>query len=59
LYDLETDPTETGGGGEGLGLGTRKRLLLAAREHVEKTVSGRDGEVRLRARLRDVRDEMR
>ena len=58
LYDLEADPAEMRPGTEGPALGTRKRLLQAAHEHVEKTVSARDSVLRLRARLRDLRCEM-
>lgn len=62
LYDLGKDPAETGSDGEACGDGVRKRLLLAVREHMEKAVSGRDGELlqrtRLRARLRDIRSQI-
>jgi arylsulfatase A-like enzyme len=57
VYDLETDPAETHPNVGGPALENRKRLLQAAREHMEKTVSGRDGALRLRARLRDLRYE--
>ncbi len=57
VYDLEADPAETQPRGDGLGFETRKRLLLAAFEHMKKTVSGRDGVLRLGARLRDLRHE--
>jgi len=58
VYDLEADPAEMGPSTDGPALATRKRLLHAAREHVEKTVSARDPVMRLRARLRDLRCEM-
>jgi len=58
VYDLEADPAEMRPGTEGPALGTRKRLLQAAHEHMEKTVSARDPVMRLRARLRDLRCEM-
>jgi arylsulfatase A-like enzyme len=58
VYDLEADPAETHPSVDGLGFETRKRLLQAAREHMERTVSGRDGGLRLRARLRDLRYEI-
>jgi arylsulfatase A-like enzyme len=58
MYDLEADPAETHPSVDGLGFETRKRLLQAAREHMERTVSGRDGGLRLRARLRDLRYEI-
>jgi arylsulfatase A-like enzyme len=57
VYDLEADPGEMHPGVEGLGFETRKRLLQAAREHIEKTASQRDPLMRLRARLRDLRSE--
>jgi arylsulfatase A-like enzyme len=58
VYDLEADPAEMCPGVNGLGFETRKRLLEAAREHMEKTVSARDPVMRLRARLRDLRCEI-
>ena len=58
VYDLETDPEEIRPSGGGIALETRKRLLQSAREHMEKTVSARDGTMRLRARLRDLRYEI-
>ena len=58
MYDLEADPAETHPGIDGPGFETRKRLLQAAREHIEKTVSTRDAVMRLRAQLRDLRYEM-
>ena len=58
MYDLEADPAEMRPGTEGPALGTRKRLLQAAHEHMEKTASARDPMMRLRARLRDLRCEM-
>lgn len=57
VYDLEADPGETHPGVDGLEFETRKRLLLAAREHLERTIADRDGVMRLRARLRDLRCE--
>ncbi len=57
VYDLETDPAESDRSGAGLAAGTRKRLLLAAREHMEKAISTKDGKMRLRARLRDLRSD--
>jgi arylsulfatase A-like enzyme len=57
VYDLEADPAETQPRGDGLGFETRKRLLLAAFEHMKKTVSDRDSVLRLGARLRDLRHE--
>jgi len=58
VYDLEADPAETRPSTDGPALETRKRLLQAAHEHVEKTVSARDPVMRLRARLRDLRCEI-
>jgi arylsulfatase A-like enzyme len=58
MYDLEADPVETRPSADGPALETRKRLLQAAHEHVEKTVSARDPVMRLRARLRDLRCEI-
>jgi len=57
VYDLEADPAETRPSTDGPALETRKRLLQAAREHIERTVSVRDPEIWLRARLRDLRLE--
>jgi len=39
VYDLEADPAEIASRHRRAALGTRKRLLQAAHEHVEKTVS--------------------
>lgn len=58
VYDLEADPAETRSSTGGPVLETRKRLLQAAHEHIEKTVSARDPVMRLRARLRDLRCEI-
>jgi arylsulfatase A-like enzyme len=58
LYDLEADPAEMRPITDGPPLETRKRLLQAAHEHMEKTVSARDPVMRLRARLRDLRCEV-
>ncbi len=55
VYDLEADPAEMRPSTDGPALETRKRLLQAAREHMERTVSARDPVMRLRARLRDLR----
>ena len=58
VYDLEADPTEMRPSTDGPALETRKRLLQAACEHMERTVSTRDPVMRLRARLRDLRCEI-
>jgi arylsulfatase A-like enzyme len=57
VYDLEADPGEMHPRVEEPGFETRRRLLQAAREHIEKTVSDRDPVMRLRAQLRDLRSE--
>jgi arylsulfatase A-like enzyme len=57
VYDLEADPAEMHPGVGGLGFETRKRLLQAAREHIERTVSARDAVMRMQARLRALRLE--
>ena len=57
VYDLEADPAETRPITDGPALETRKRLLQAAREHLERTVSARDPLMALQARLRDLRLE--
>jgi arylsulfatase A-like enzyme len=54
VYDLEADPGERKRISDELAIETRKRLLRAAREHLQKTVAARDPEMRLRARLRDL-----
>jgi len=58
VYDLEADPAEMRPSTDGPALETRKRLLQAACEHMERTVSARDPMMRLRARLRDLRCEI-
>ncbi len=58
MYDLEADPAETHPSVAGPALAARRRLLQAAREHLEKTVTGRDTVMGLRARLRDLRCEI-
>jgi hypothetical protein len=57
VYDLEADPAETRPSTDGPALETRKRLLQAAREHMERTVSAQDPVMWLQARLRDLRLE--
>lgn len=57
VYDLQEDPSETRPSTDGSALETRKRLLQAAREHIERTRSARDSVMWLRARLRDLRLE--
>jgi len=58
VYDLDADPAEAQPSAAGPALEARKRLLQAAREHLERTVTGRDGMARLRARLRELRCEI-
>jgi arylsulfatase A-like enzyme len=58
MYDLEVDPAEMHPGGDGAAFEARKRLLLAAFEHMERTLPARDSVMRLRARLRDLRCEI-
>jgi arylsulfatase A-like enzyme len=58
VYDLEADPAETRPSADGPALGTRKRLLQAAREHMERTVSDQDVAMQLRGRLRGLRCEI-
>ena len=58
VYDLEADPGEAHSAADGLDIETRKRLLQAARDHMEKTVSARNSVMRLQARLRDLRCEI-
>ncbi len=54
----KADPAETHPSVAGPALAARRRLLQAAREHLEKTVTGRDTVMGLRARLRDLRCEI-
>jgi arylsulfatase A-like enzyme len=58
VYDLEVDPAEMRPSSDGPAPEIRKRLLQAAREHMERTVSGADAVLRLRARVRDLRPEI-
>lgn len=58
VYDLEADPGEMHPVAAGLATEARKRLLQAARAHLEKTLSARDSTLRLQARLRDLRCEI-
>jgi arylsulfatase A-like enzyme len=57
VYDLEADPAEMHPGVAGAALEARKRLLQAAREYLARTVRARDGGMRLRARLHELRSE--
>jgi arylsulfatase A-like enzyme len=58
VYNLEADPGETHSVPITLVIPARKRLLRAAYEHMQRTVSARDPALRLQARLRDVRLEL-
>ena len=58
VYDLEADPGETHPLSDRPASEARKRLLRAAREHLAKTVSARDPELRLQAQLRALRLEL-
>jgi arylsulfatase A-like enzyme len=58
VYDLEANPAETHPSTDGPALETRKPLLRAACEHLQKTVAVRDPVLRLQARLRDLRLEL-
>ncbi len=57
FYDLEVDPAEIHPNSDGIALETRKQLLEAACDHMQKMTSRRDVTSRLRARLRDLRLE--
>jgi hypothetical protein len=57
LYNLEADSGERHPIPDRLAIAARKRLLRAACEHVQKTLSARDPVLRLQARLRDLRRE--
>ena len=63
VYDLESDPAEMHPYVDGPGINlsgseVRKRLLHVACEHLGESVSARDVEMRLRARLHDLRCEI-
>jgi arylsulfatase A-like enzyme len=58
VYDLEADPAELHPNGAWQAIGPRKQLLLAASEFVHRTTGRPDMKLRLRARLRDLREEM-
>jgi arylsulfatase A-like enzyme len=58
IYNLEADPGEAHPLGHRHAIQARKRLLRAACEHIAKTVSGKDPELRLQVRLRALRSEI-
>jgi len=58
VYNLEADPGEMHPVPNRLAVTARKRLLRAACEHLQRTVSARDAALRLQARLRDLRLEL-
>lgn len=55
IYDLEIDPLEMHPCGNGPGFDARRKLLHAAHDHLQRTVSELDREMRLAARLRHLR----
>ncbi len=57
LFDLQMDPQEKAPLPVGHAPEVRQRLLLAALDHVKRSLSERDPSLRLRARLRDLRLE--
>jgi arylsulfatase A-like enzyme len=57
LFDLQNDPAEQRPLPEGAEKSIRRRLLERARCHLAESLQSRDPEIRLRARLRDVRLE--
>jgi arylsulfatase A-like enzyme len=57
VFDLEADPGERRPLPEGAEKPVRKRLLERARDHIHESVQSRDPELRLGARLRDLRLE--
>jgi arylsulfatase A-like enzyme len=57
LYDLEADPGEHAPLAPTAQMAVRRRLLEAAREHLQRTSGQRDQRMSLRARVRDLRLE--
>lgn len=57
LYDLETDPSETRPLPQSAERSTRRRLLEAAHQHLQRSVSDRNPIARLSSRLRELRLE--
>jgi arylsulfatase A-like enzyme len=57
LYDLEADPKEQNPLSHSAEKPVRRRLLQAARTHLQASIEGRDPGVRLQARLRDLQLE--
>jgi arylsulfatase A-like enzyme len=57
LYDLEADPGEQVPLAPTAQLAVRRRLLEAAREHLQRSSGRRDQRMRLRARVRDLQLE--
>jgi arylsulfatase A-like enzyme len=58
IYDLEVDPAELQPNADWQPIGPRKQLLLAASEFLHRTTGRSDPKLRLRARLRDLREEI-
>jgi arylsulfatase A-like enzyme len=59
LYDLEADPKEERPLPSGIQNGIRSQLLQAARAHIQKMANEPHGTMRVKARLRDLRIELR
>ncbi len=59
LYDLECDPAEEKPHAVGAERPIGERLLQAAVTHIQRGISGRDAALRLKARLRELRIELR
>jgi arylsulfatase A-like enzyme len=57
LFDLQSDPREERPLPPGAGKPVRRRLLEAAREHLRRSIEGRNVEARLRSCLRDLQLE--
>jgi arylsulfatase A-like enzyme len=57
LYDLEVDPGEHAPLAPTAQMAARRRLLEAAREHLQRSSGQRDERMRLRARVRDLQLE--
>ena len=57
LYDLEADPGEQAPLAASAHKPVRRRLLEAARQHLQRSSDGRDQRMRVRARLRDLQLE--
>jgi hypothetical protein len=58
LYDLDADPREKSPLPLTVEKNVRRRLLDRARIHIQESLSAREPEMRLRARLRDIQLEL-